>query len=128
MKAPLVYIYSIAILYDNSARTSAILLSWYPDFMKGFTNMMPRAAYPYLSALKIEILNPSYTLSMLSIAINNIRRRAAAPAVALIATTRRASPSIFILNSSPLRCVNSHHCMSTMLVILLMEFMMGKIW
>ena len=49
---------------------------------------------------------------MLSIAINTIRRRAAAP-LALNATTRRTSPSIFIQNSSPLRCVNSHHCMST---------------
>ena len=75
--------------------------------------MMPRAAYPYLSALKIEILNPSYTLSMLSIAINTIRRRAAAPLALNAAATRRTSPSIFILNSSPLRCVNSHHCMST---------------
>ena len=51
---------------------------------------------------------------MLSIAINTIRRRAAAP-LALNATTRRSSPSIFyVQNSSPsLRCVNSHHCMST---------------
>ena len=55
---------------------------------------------------------------MLSIAINTIRRRAAAP-LALNATTRRSSPSIFVQSQSqnsspPLRCVNSHlHCMST---------------
>ena len=50
---------------------------------------------------------------MISIAINTIRRRAAAP-LALNATARRSSPSIFFVqNSSPLRCVNSHHCMST---------------
>lgn len=66
-----------------------------------------------LDTLKIEILNPKSTLSMISIAINTIRRRAAAP-LALNATARRSSPSIFFVqNSSPLRCVNSHHCMST---------------
>eukprot|EP01083_Nonionella_stella_P000388 1124_1 len=50
---------------------------------------------------------------MLSIAINTIRRRAAAP-LALNAAARRSSPNIFFVqNSSPLRGVNSHHCMST---------------
>ena len=53
---------------------------------------------------------------MLSIAISTIRRRAAAPLALKAATARRTgtSPSIFFVqNSSPLRCVNSHHCMST---------------
>ena len=67
------------------------------------------------TALKIEILNPTSTLSMLSIAINTIRRRAAAPLASNAATRPRTSPSIFFVQNSsdPLRCVNSHHCMST---------------